>query len=228
MIGWDVILGGVTGLIGNAFTTWFKYKNAKMENEHKENMVKLESQAMVQEAQMQIEVTKSRIEGEVELADAAAFDTSQEVGNQKLFHEKWIDMLMEAGRTKKWTGWIYNLIGTFIAAAFALVDWLNAAMRPSLTIYLVASSSYITYLAWQIMQQAGLDAMTATQAVGIFNQVTSTMIFLAVSAVTWWFGDRTMSKYLQQKDARDSRTSSSPSGKPGIKPKPGGAGDVDI
>lgn len=198
----DIILGGVTGLIGNAFTTWFKYKNAKMEYDHEENMVKLETTAMIQESQMQIEVTKSRIEGEIELADSSAFETSQEVGSKQLFHEKWIDMIMEAGRTSKWFGWLFKLLGTFIAAAFAFVDWLNGVMRPALTMYLVGGSSYITYLAWQIMQKSGLETMTATQAVDIFSQVTSTMIYLAVSAVTWWFGDRTMSKYLQEKGAK--------------------------
>ena len=217
----DILLGGLTGLIGNAFTTWFKYKNAKLDNEHKEKMVKLETDAMIQESQMQIQVTKSRIEGEVELADAAAFDTSQRTGTKQLFHEKWIEMIMTAGEGKKWTGWIFYLIGTFISAAFALVDWLNAAMRPTLTLYLVGSSTYITYLAWEIMQKAGLETLSNAQAVGIFNQVTSTMIYLAVSAVTWWFGDRTMSKYLQQKDAKASRTSSN------SKARKGG-GDVDI
>lgn len=218
--GLDIILGGVTGLIGNAFTTWFKYKNAKLEYEHDENMLKLETQAMIQESQMQIEVTKSRIEGEIELADAAAFQTSQKVGSHKLFHEKWIDMISESGRTSKWFGWLFKLLGTFIAAAFAFVDWLNGFMRPALTIYLVGGSSYITYLAWQIMQSAGLATMTAAQAVGIFSQVTSTMIYLAVSAVTWWFGDRTMSKYLQQQGAKKNRQLS---GQPS-----GSGGDVNI
>ena len=224
--GLDIILGGVTGLIGNAFTTWFKYKNAKMEHTHKEKMVSLETSAMIQEAQMQIRVTKSRIEGEIELADAAAFTTSQKVGSEKLFHEKWIDMIMEAGKQSKWTGWIYKILGTMIAAAFAFVDWLNAAMRPTLTLYLVLGSSYITYLAWQIMQQAGLDTMTATQAVGIFSQVTSTVIYLAVSAVTWWFGDRTMSKFLQKQGAKGGTPGApNPSVKP---PGQGGGGSVDF
>jgi len=219
--GLDIILGGITGLIGNAFTTWFKYKNAKMEYSHKEKMVQLETSAMIQEAQMQIQVTKSRIEGEIELADAASFQTSQKVGSQKLFHENWIDMIMEAGKGK-WTGWIFRILGTLIASAFAFVDWLNSAMRPTLTLYLVAGSSYITYLAWQIMQQAGMESMTATQAVGIFSQVTSTMIYLAVSSVTWWFGDRTMSKYLQQQGAKNNKNlTRPPSGK-------GGGGDVDF
>jgi len=199
--GLDIILGGVTGLIGNAFTTWFKYKNAKMDNTHKEKMVALETRAMIEESKMQIKVTQARIEGEVELADAAAFDTAQKVGNKQLFAEKWIDMIMEGGN-RKWTGWFFRLMGTVIAAGFALVDWLNGMMRPALTLYLIGASSYITYLAWEIMQQAGLSMMTTTQAIGIFQQVTSTMIYLAVSAVTWWFGDRTMSKFLQDKDTK--------------------------
>lgn len=194
--GLDIILGGVTGLIGNAFTTFFKYKNAKMDYAHKEKMVDLETQAMIKEAEAQIKVTTARIEGEIELADAAAFDTAQKVGNKQLFAEKWIDMIM-ANRDRKWTGWFFGLMGTLIAAGFALVDWLNGMMRPALTMYLVGGSSYITYLAWQIMEQAGIATLTATQAMGIFQQVTSTMIYLAVSAVTWWFGDRTMSKFLQ-------------------------------
>jgi len=194
--GLDILLGGVTGLIGNAFTTWFKYKNAKMEYTHKEKMVDLETQAMIKESEMQIQVTKARIEGEVELADSAAFDTSQKAGNQQLFADKWIDMIM-ANRDRKWTGWFFGLLGTLIAGGFALVDWLNGMMRPALTIYLVGTSSYITYLAWKIMQDVGIETFTAAQALGIFQQVTSTMIYLAVSAVTWWFGDRTMSKFLQ-------------------------------
>ena len=196
--GLDILIGGATGLIGNAFTTYFKFKNAKMEYAHKENMVNLETQAMIQESQMQIKVAEAQIEGEVELANAAAFDTSQKVGSEKLFHEKWIDMIMANGNGK-WTGWFFKLCGTFIAAAFALTDWFNGMMRPALTIYLVGASSYITFLAWRIMQVSGLETMTSTQAVDIFTQVTSTMIYLTVSCVTWWMGDRTMSKFLQNK-----------------------------
>jgi hypothetical protein len=229
--GLDVLLGGLTGLIGNAFTTWFKFKNAKMEYDHKEKMVSLETQAMIQEAQMQIQVTKARIEGEVELADSAAFDTSQKIGSQKLFSEKWIDMIMAAGE-RKWTGWFFKLMGTIIAAAFALTDWLNGMMRPVLTIYLVGASSYITYLAWVVLQKAGFELISTMSAVSLFEQVSNTITYLAVSCVTWWFGDRTMSKYLQEQGARrrgEGNTPSVPGGKPGNPgKKPGGGGDVDL
>ena len=203
MVGLDIILGGLTGLIGNAFTTWFKYKNLQMDLTHKEKMVKLETTAMVQEAQMNIQLEKARIEGEVELADVSLYEASQKAGSEKLFHEKWIDMIMEAGKGK-YTGWIFKLMGSMIAAAFSLVDWLNGIMRPALTLYLVGASSYITLLAWKIMQTHGLD-LTADQAIAIFNQVSSTMIYLSVSCVTWWFGDRTLTKFLQQQGTKKIR-----------------------
>jgi len=219
--GLDIILGGVTGLVGNAFTTWFKFKNAKMEYTHKENMVTLETQAMIQQAQMQIDITKEKVKGKIELADSESFKTSQTVGSQKLFHENWIDMIMESGKTP-WTGWIFKMFGTFIAVLFSFVDWLNAMMRPALTIYLIGAASVITHLAWKIMKADGLD-LTADQAVSIFNQVTSTMIYLAVSAVTWWFGDRTMSKYLQGQGAIKYKRPTPPSDK-----NKKGGGDVDL
>ncbi len=225
----DIILGGLTGLIGNAFTTWFKYKNAKMEFDHEERMVNLKTQAMIQTAQMEIDITKTKIAGKIDIEDSKAFTTSQTIGSKTLFHEKWIDMIMEGGN-RKWTGWFFRLLGTLIAAGFAFVDWLNSFMRPALTIYLVGGSSYITYLAWMIMEQAGIGTMDIGQAIGIFTQVTSTMIYLAVSAVTWWFGDRTMSKYLQQQGARKNNIITNPPTTPpaGGKGGKGGGGDVDI
>jgi len=203
MIGLDVILGGVTGLIGNAFTTWFKYKNAKMEYTHEENMAKLEINAMIKEAEMQIQVTKSKIEGEIELADAAAYKESLKAADKQLFSEKWIDMIMEAGKSK-WYGWIFKFLGMTIAAGFAFLDWLRAFMRPAMTLYLLGASSYITYLAWKIVSISQGGAIDTATALGIMDLVISTVIYLTVSAVTWWFGDRTMSKFLQEQGRKKS------------------------
>ncbi len=197
MIGLDVILGGVTGLIGNAFTTWFKYKNKKMECEHEENMARLETQAMIQEAEMQIQVTKSRIEGEIELADAAAYKESLKAGSEKLFSDKWIDMIMYAGKGK-WYGFIFKFLGMIIASGFAFLDWLRSFMRPAMTLYLMGATTWITMLAWEIVEKAQGGVIDVVTAMGILDQVITTVIYLTVSAVTWWFGDRTMSKFLQQ------------------------------
>jgi hypothetical protein len=195
--GLDIIFGGITGLIGNAFTTYFKYKNAQMEYTHEEKMVDLQTQSMIKEAQAQIEITKSKIEGDIELADTAAYQETLKAEEKQMFGDKWVDtMLSSTG----WSKYFLQPIGCLLAVIFALIDGIRALMRPTLTAYLVGLSTYITYLAWKILEANHIESLSATQASDIFLQVISTVIYLTVSAVTWWFGDRSMNKYLQGKE----------------------------
>lgn len=202
MIGLDVILGGVTGLLGNVITGILKYKNQKMQFAHDEKMVALETAAMKEEAKMQIAVTKAEIEGAVELADAQAYMESIKAGQKPMFSEKWIDRLFSV--EGKFGRFFAVPVAVFISFGFALVDWLRGFMRPALTLYLTGMSTVITYMAWEILQKNGI-VMDADQAVGIYNETTSIVIYLTVSCVTWWFGDRTMSKQLvtMKKEQKD-------------------------
>lgn len=194
MIGLDVIFGGVTGLLGNVITGFLKYKNQKMELEHEQKMVALETAAMKEEAKMQIAVTKAEIEGAVELADAQAYMTSLKSGQKQMFSEKWIDKLFSVeGKVARFFA---IPVALMISSGFAFVDWLRGFMRPALTLYLTGMSSVLTWMAWKIIKAHGLQTMTPEQAVAIYNETTSIVIYLTVSCVTWWFGDRTMSKAI--------------------------------
>ena len=200
--GLDIILGGVTGLLGNVITGWLKYKNQKMQFDHEAKMVALETAAMKEEAKMQIAITKAEIEGAVELADAQAYMESLKTGNKPMFSEQWIDRLFNV---QGWVRYIAIPIAVFIATGFAFVDWLRGFMRPALTMYLTGMSSVITWMAWDIMQKNNIT-MTAAQAISIYNETTSIVIYLTVSCVTWWFGDRTMSKaIIQMRQDKDKR-----------------------
>lgn len=197
MIGLDVIFGGLTGLIGNVVTGITNYKTKKLEVLHEEKMVELETNAMIKEAEMNIAVTKAEIEGEVELADSAAYIESLRSGQKSLFGKEWIDKLFSI--QGKFLGPLAKLVGIGVAGAFGFIDWLRGFMRPALTAYLVGMATVITIMAWKIIQEYGMQAITADQAVQIFREVTSVIVYLAVSCVTWWFGDRTMSKYIMKK-----------------------------
>ena len=199
MLGLDVILGGLTGLIGTVTTSIMNFKTMKLKNEHDEKMVQLETAAMKEEAKMQIEVTKAEIEGAVELADSQAYLQSQKTGNEPMFATEWIDKLFSV------TGWIRYFsipFAVLISCAFAFVDFLRGFMRPGLTLYVTGMSTVITYMAWDILNKHGMSQMTVTQAIGIYDQVTSIIIYLTVSCVTWWFGDRTTAKFLQKIDKK--------------------------
>ena len=192
MIGLDIILGGVTGLLGNVITGILGYKTQKLKNDHEIAVIQAETSAMKMEAQMQIQVTKAEIEGAVELADAQAYMISQKGASQPMFSEKWIDKLfIKIIELRKHC----NII-PIIAMAFGFVDWLRGFMRPALTVYLTGITTVLTYQAWQILQINGIETMTSTQAVGTYTQATSMVIYLTVSCVTWWFGDRRMAKFL--------------------------------
>jgi len=193
MIGIDVLLGGVTGLLGNAITAFTNYKSTKMDNEHKEKMVELETKAMQEEAKMQIAIKQTEIAGAIELADTNAYTESIKSANVSTFSEKWVDRLFSIeGKCR----YLSIPIALFLSVLFGFVEFLKGFMRPGLTAYMVGMSTVITYMAWDIIQKQGLATMTADQAINIYNETTSIIIYLTVSCVTWWFGDRTMSKFL--------------------------------
>lgn len=208
----ETIFGAATGLIGNVITSIMQFKTQKLKNEHEQDMLRLETAAMRAEAEANIRISKAQIEGEVELADSAAYMTSMQLGNKSMFNEKWVDTLFEV--KGKWRIITFPL-GCFAAFMFGLVDWLRGFMRPALTLYLTALTTAITWMAWDIMQKHGLGTLTAEQAMSIFNQVIAIVIYLTVSCVTWWFGDRTMSKFLQKR-----------LGKGGISPGGKGGGNI--
>lgn len=193
--GLDVLFGGITGLVGSLATGWLNIKQMKIKNEHEEKMVALETEAMKQEAAMQIAVTKTEVEGAIELADSQTYMEGIKVGNQKAFSEEWIDKLFSVeGKMRLFS----IFVAVILSMAFAFVDFLRGVMRPGITLYLTGMTTVITWMAWDIMQKQAIESMNIVQAINIYNQVVSIVIYLTVTCICWWFSDRRMSKFLQQ------------------------------
>ena len=223
----ETILGGVTGLIGNVVGGIFKYKHAKIEKEmqmkrydHEIAMVEAETKAMIEEAKANIKITQAQVEGAIDLKDADAYMQSLKEGNKALFSNKWIDRLLTIdghlftwsspekqkkdgtiipARERKFLSWkLFTVpIASVVAFLFGLVDFLRGIIRPSLTVYLCGVTTWVTLMAWEIMQ-ANEASISANQAVEIFNNTTSIVVYLTVSCVTWWFGDRRMAKTIME------------------------------
>jgi hypothetical protein len=191
----ETILGGVTGLVGSLVSSIMNYKTMKEKNAHEIALVQAQTAAMKAEAEAQIQVTKAQIEGAIELADAQAYMSAQDSGNEPLFGQNWVDKLLSV---TGWLSWVSGPVACLVALMFGFVDWFRGIMRPLLTAYLVGISSYITYLAWEIVKKYG-TGMTSGEATAIYQSVIEVILYLTVSCVTWWFGDRTMSKYIMQK-----------------------------
>ena len=189
----ETILGGVTGLLGTAITSVINFKTQKMKNSHEIELIKVQTDAMKIEAEMNIQIKRAEIEGAVELADSQAYIESQKTGNEAMFSEKWIGYLFGVEGRIRYLAFPAAII---LAMGFGLVDWMRGAMRPVLTIYLTVMTTVVTIMAWNIMQQHGLEGMSVSEALGIFKDVINIIIYLTVSTVTWWFGDRSTAKYI--------------------------------
>lgn len=206
MLGLDVIFGGVTGLIGSIVGGIFKYKTMKaqielkkQDNAHEVAMVKAETEAMIMESKAQIAITRAEVEGAVELEDAKAYIQSQKEGNKSLFSNQWIEKLFSV--QGKWQ--IITLpLAMLVATMFGLTDFLRGILRPALTVYLCGTTTWVTYMAWTIMQTHQIS-LTPTQASDIFIQVTSIVTYLTVSSVCWWFGDRRIAKTIMELHGAD-------------------------
>lgn len=191
---WELILGGLTGLIGSSITAWTNYKTQKLKNDHDIAMVEAETNAMIAETKANIEITKTQTEADVEMADTEAYSKGIVEGNKGSFSEKWINKLFGV---KGWLSFLSIPTAIMLSVLFGLVDFLKGLMRPGLTMYLVGMTTWITMMAWEIMNQNQVT-ITAEQAYNIFTDVINIVIYLTVSCVTWWFADRRIAKFLMR------------------------------
>lgn len=188
----ETVLGAVTGLIGNGIQAIFNYKTTKIKNDHEEKMVELETAAMVTEAKANIAITRAQIEGATELADASAYIEAQKAEQKNLFGVSWVDKLLAI--EGKWK-WITLPVAVTVAFLFGIIDFVRGGMRPALTGYLVLLSTWVTVKSYELLELTK-SAFTQAQALEIFQDATSIIIYLTVSAVTFWFGDRRMAKTI--------------------------------
>ena len=179
--------GVVTGLIGSIATGISNYKMQKLNNEHKVKMVEVETNAMIAETKAEIQVTETKVQGELAKQDAQIYHETVRQEGKRIVSNEMIAKLFES----KWTAWL----GSLIVFILSIVETLKALIRPGLTLYLVGVTTWITMMAYHILT-INENLISADQALELFNQVVNIIIYLTVSCVTWWFGDRRTAKFL--------------------------------
>jgi hypothetical protein len=177
------ILSGVGGsLISNIFNLF----TTKQNNKHEIELIDARIREMKAESEKNI--TEIKVQGEIaqEIAAQTSFDLSQKYGNQALIESAVIVKLLD-GKGTRW-------IGVFLVFFMGIVDVIRAAMRPAITIALMIITGVIT---WQhlliVNENKGLvDAATITMII-------DSIIYLTFTTVGWWFGDRTIGKFIRKK-----------------------------
>ncbi len=181
----ETILGVATGFLGNIITSFTNLKAQKIKNQHDIEMRQYDLKERKLEAELQVAVETARTEAAIEQAEANAYIESMRSANADVLTAEKLQVLSASGSKS----------GRFLAFIMGLVDAFRASIRPGLTVYLIALTTLLTIKAVQILD-AKEPLLSAIQAREVFTQVSDVVIYLTVSVVTWWFGDRRTAKFL--------------------------------
>ena len=180
------VAGIVSGIGGSLISNIFNFFTEKQKNKHELDLIKARVEEMKAESELHIkEIT---VQGEInqEIANQASFDLSQKYGNQRLIDSPMILKLFDS----KWSRWA----GVFLVMIMAIVDVINTAMRPAITIVLMYITTAITYQHIMIMQE-NQKIVSPEMLLMIIDSI----IYLTFTVVGWWFGDRTISKFIKSR-----------------------------
>ncbi|KAF0198418.1 MAG: hypothetical protein FD166_1471 [Bacteroidetes bacterium] len=181
----ETVLGVATGFLGTILTSFTNLKTQKLKNEHELKMRNFDIQERKQEAELQIAVETARTEAAIDTAEAAAYTASLQTANLDVLTAEKLQVLSQTG----------GRAGKILSFLMGLVDTFRASIRPGLTVYLVVLTTILTFKAIEILS-VKQSLLSPEQARELFNQVSDVIIYLTISVVTWWFGDRRTAKFL--------------------------------
>jgi len=169
-------LGGITGLIGHAITSFMKYKTLKLQYEHEEKLKQLSMEEAKLKTDLQIKLAESKLKGDLAKLDSEIFKASYEYMKEPLFKESYFDKL------PRWLQAFKGFIDTNI-------DALRASIRPVLTIWYTILGTWLGYAAYT----ADPKSFTAST-----KDIVNVILFLSTSITLWWFGNRDTMHHINE------------------------------
>jgi len=170
----SIFSGGATGLIGIVLQRFADYKNKQLD-------MKLEDQ------RAQNEIAKRRVDAEIMAQEWAGRlkvaetegETAKDVAASKAFAET---LWREPER--------YSNAATLTPRqqwVMVILDAVRGTVRPFLTVYLCALTTYVWFQARATL--SGED-LTSDAALDVWRMVVGNILYLTTTVVLWWFGTR--------------------------------------
>ncbi len=197
------LFGVLSGLVGGIVTSVTNYKMTKLKmaadvqkHTFERDMLLAETAAMTAENEAGIRKVQAEGDAKEKIAEAEAYKQSQMRASKPLFHQDYMNCLMSFS-SSRYFGWLSSIAIFFITIGFAFVDMIKHSTRPALTMYTIGLATWISWIAWQILQTNEIT-LTPEQAYKIFMISVQTIWYLAVTSFTWWFCDRRTAKFLNK------------------------------
>lgn len=170
----SIFSGGATGLLGVIIQRWADFKNRQLdlqlEKERRETEIakrKADAEIMQQEWNGRLKVAQEEGATSKDVAETNAFAGT-------LFKEP--ERYSNAATVTPGQQWI-----------LVLLDALRGVVRPLLTIYLCALTTYVWFQVRALVESENLDGEAA---LGVWKMVVQNILYLTTTVVLWWFGTR--------------------------------------
>ena len=175
----SVVGGGVTGILGVVVQRIADYKNKQLDlqlvtlkNSHEITMREVDAEIMREEWAARTKIAVTEAEAKEDVAESQAFAAS--------FNEP--ERYSESSKHSLGQAWV-----------MVILDAIRGLVRPTLTIYLCALTTFIYLHSKNLLDLHGVN-MTPDQAVKQANLIIGTVLYLTTTCVLWWFGTRNKTK----------------------------------
>jgi len=183
----ETLLGTITGFAGTVLTSVLNFKQQKEKNKHDIALLQAQTEATIKEAEANIRVSEIQVAGDIQKLEAQGWLETLKQNSTPSIDAKVIDRLLSGGR-------IMRFFGILLSLLMGIVDFLKGLMRPGLTLYIMVLASVVTFKSIDIIS-AQENVLSVADAKAIFATAMDVIWYLAVTLVTWWFGDRRTAKF---------------------------------
>lgn len=169
----SIFSGGATGLVGVIIQRWADYQNRKLDIE----LEKQRRDTEIAKRKADAEIMAAEWSGRLTVAQEEGA-TAKDVAASNAFAQT---MLKEPERYSS---------GTFTPGqqwVLVILDAVRGGVRPLLTIYLCALTTFVWYQVKIKLEGQSLDAAGAMQ---VWQMVVQNILYLTTTVVLWWFGTR--------------------------------------
>lgn len=174
----SILGGGATGLLGVGLQRFFDWLNVKA-NLQRDQQKYANDLAM---KKLDLDLMDKEWAGRVKVAEQEG-KTATEVAATNAFAKSLLQEPERYATGNRPEGWLGNL-GWFMLAC---TDVMRGVVRPLLTLYLCALTTFVW---WQVRQLIKHEDLDPAAVLDIWKLVVNTILYLTTVCILWWFGTR--------------------------------------
>lgn len=170
----SIFSGGATGLLGVVIQRWADYKNRQLDLQ----LEKERRETEIAKRRADAEIMKEEYAGRLKVAQEEGA-TARDVAETNAFNST---LLKEPERYSNASSLTPGMNWVLV-----ILDALRGSVRPLLTIYLCALTTYVWVQVRNIVAAEDLDSEAA---IAVWKMVVQNILYLTTTVVLWWFGTR--------------------------------------